>query len=294
MASEAKCPFHHSSAANPTNRDWWPNQLNLNLLAQHSSLSDPMEKNFNYAEEFKSLDYNALKKDLAALMTDSQDWWPADFGHYGPLFIRMAWHSAGTYRVFDGRGGGGHGQQRFAPLNSWPDNVNVDKARRLLWPVKQKYGKSLSWGDLIILAGNVAIESMGGTTVGFAGGRVDEWAPDISVYWGAETTWVTNDARYSGERDLEKPLGASEMGLIYVNPEGPNGQPDVVGAARDIKETFARMAMDVEETAALIVGGHTFGKTHGAANADDHVGFEPDAAPLEQVGLGWKSSYGSG
>ena len=260
MASEAKCPFHHSSAANPTNRDWWPNQLNLNLLAQHSSLSDPMGKNFNYAEEFKSLDYNALKKDLAVLMTDSQDWWPADFGHYGPLFIRMAWHSAGTYRIGDGRGGGGRGQQRFAPLNSWPDNVNLDRARRLLWPIKQKYGKKISWADLMILAGNVALETMGFKTFGFAGGRPDVWEPDLDVNWGLETTWMGTEKRYSGDRELAGPLGATTMGLIYVNPEGPEGKPDPLAAAKDIRETFARMAMNDEETVALIAGGHTLRK----------------------------------
>jgi len=293
---QAECPVDHRRippVEGNANQEWWPEALNLQILYRNTPQADP-DPDFDYAEAFKSLDLAAVKADIEAVMTDSKDWWPADFGHYGGLMIRMAWHSAGTYRVFDGRGGAGHGQQRFAPLNSWPDNANVDKARRLLWPVKQKFGKALSWGDLIILAGNVAIESMGGTTVGFAGGRVDEWTPDTSVYWGAETTWVTNDHRYSGDRDLEKPLGASEMGLIYVNPEGPNGQPDVLGAARDIRETFGRMAMNVEETAALIVGGHTFGKTHGAANPDDHVGFEPDGAPLEEVGLGWKSSYGSG
>jgi catalase-peroxidase len=293
---EGKCPVDHGRIApveGNANQEWWPQALNLQILYRNTPQANP-DPGFDYAEAFASLDLAAVKADVEAVMTDSKDWWPADFGHYGGLMIRMAWHSAGTYRVFDGRGGAGHGQQRFAPLNSWPDNANVDKARRLLWPVKQKYGRALSWGDLIILAGNVAIESMGGTTFGYAGGRVDEWTPDTSVYWGSETEWVTNRQRYSGDRNLEKPLGASEMGLIYVNPEGPNGQPDVLGAARDIKETFARMAMDVEETAALIVGGHTFGKTHGAANPDDHVGFEPDAAPLEQVGLGWKSSYGAG
>jgi catalase-peroxidase len=298
QASEVQgtCPVDHGRippVEGNANQEWWPQALNLQILYRNTPQANP-DPDFDYAWAFKSLDLAAVKADVEAVMTDSKDWWPADFGHYGGLMIRMAWHSAGTYRVFDGRGGAGHGQQRFAPLNSWPDNANVDKARRLLWPVKQKYGKALSWGDLIVLAGNVAIESMGGTTFGFAGGRVDEWAPDTSVYWGSETEWVTNRERYSGDRDLEKPLGASEMGLIYVNPEGPNGQADVLGAARDIKETFARMAMNVEETAALIVGGHTFGKTHGAATPDDHVGFEPDAAPLEQVGLGWKSSYGSG
>jgi catalase-peroxidase len=293
---QGECPVDHGRippVEGNANQEWWPQALNLQILYRNTPQANP-DPDFDYAEAFTSLDLAAVKADIEAVMTDSKAWWPADFGHYGGLMIRMAWHSAGTYRVFDGRGGAGHGQQRFAPLNSWPDNANVDKARRLLWPVKQKYGKALSWGDLIVLAGNVAIESMNGTTFGFAGGRVDEWAPDTSVYWGSETEWVTNKQRYSGDRDLEKPLGASEMGLIYVNPEGPNGQADVLGAAKDIKETFARMAMSVEETAALIVGGHTFGKTHGAASPDDHVGFEPDAAPLEEVGLGWKSSYGSG
>ena len=293
MATETKCPFHHSSSANPTNRDWWPNQLNLNLLAQHSSLSDPMGKNFNYAEEFKSLDYNALKKDLAALMTDSQDWWPADFGHYGPLFIRMAWHSAGTYRIGDGRGGGGRGQQRFAPLNSWPDNVNLDRARRLLWPIKQKYGRKISWADLMILAGNVALETMGFKTFGFAGGRPDVWEPDLDVNWGLETTWMGTEKRYSGDRDLAKPFGATTMGLIYVNPEGPEGKPDPVAAAKDIRETFARMAMNDEETVALIAGGHTFGKTHGAGPGA-HLGKEPEGSPIEEQGLGWSSAYATG
>src|SRR6202050_1036514 len=291
MASEAKCPFHHGSSANPTNRDWWPNQLNLNLLAQHSSLSNPMGTNFNYAEEFKSLDYKGLKKDLAALMTDSQDWWPADFGHYGPLFIRMAWHSAGTYRIGDGRGGGGRGQQRFAPLNSWPDNASLDKARRLLWPIKEKYGRKISWADLMILAGNVALESMGFRTFGFGGGREDVWEPD-ELYWGSERKWLAGE-RYSGDRDLALPLGAVQMGLIYVNPEGPNGNPDPVAAARDIRETFRRMAMNDEETVALIAGGHTFGKTHGAGDAA-LVGPEPEAAGIENQGFGWKSKYGSG
>ncbi len=293
MASEAKCPFHHGSSANPTNREWWPNQLNLNLLAQHSSLSDPMGKNFNYAEEFKSLDYNALKQDLAALMTDSQDWWPADFGHYGPLFIRMAWHSAGTYRIGDGRGGGGRGQQRFAPLNSWPDNVNLDRARRLLWPIKQKYGKKISWADLMILAGNVALETMGFKTFGFAGGRPDVWEPDLDVNWGLETTWMGTEKRYSGDRDLANPLGATTMGLIYVNPEGPEGKPDFMAAAKDIRETFGRMAMNDEETVALIAGGHTFGKTHGAGPGA-HLGKEPEGSPIEEQGLGWSSAYATG
>jgi catalase-peroxidase len=293
MSPEAKCPFHHSSGASTANRDWWPNQLNLNLLHQHSSLSDPMGENFNYAGAFKSLDYAALKKDLAALMTDSQEWWPADFGHYGPLFIRMAWHSAGTYRTGDGRGGGGRGQQRFAPLNSWPDNVNLDRARRLLWPIKQKYGKKISWADLLILAGNVALETMGFQTFGFAGGRPDVWEPDLDVNWGIETTWLGTNQRYSGERDLANPFGATTMGLIYVNPEGPEGVPDPVAAAKDIRETFGRMAMNDEETVALIAGGHTFGKTHGAAPSK-HVGAEPEGAPIEEQGLGWSSAYASG
>ena len=294
MSTEAKCPFHHSSSASTTNRDWWPNHLNLNLLHHHSSLSDPMGENFKYADAFKSLDYTALKKDLAALMTDSQDWWPADFGHYGPLFIRMAWHSAGTYRTGDGRGGGGRGQQRFAPLNSWPDNVNLDRARRLLWPIKQKYGKKISWADLMILAGNVALETMGFKTFGFAGGRADVWEPDLDVNWGIETTWLGTDQRYSGERDLANPFGATTMGLIYVNPEGPEGVPDPVAAAKDIRETFARMAMNDEETVALIAGGHTFGKTHGAGPSKQHVGSEPEGAPIEEQGLGWTNAYASG
>jgi catalase-peroxidase len=293
MSAEAKCPFHHSNSATATNKDWWPNQLNLNLLHQHSSLSDPMSKDFNYAEEFKKLDYKALKSDLVALMTDSQDWWPADFGHYGPLFIRMAWHSAGTYRISDGRGGGGRGQQRFAPLNSWPDNVNLDRARRLLWTIKQKYGKQISWADLLILAGNVALESMGFQTFGFAGGRPDVWEPDLDVNWGMEKTWLGTDKRYSGERDLAHPYGATTMGLIYVNPEGPEGVPDPIAAAKDIRETFARMAMNDEETVALIAGGHTFGKTHGAGPSK-HVGAEPEGAPIEEQGLGWTSAYASG
>src|SRR5512140_1282846 len=294
MSAESKCPFHHGAAltGGTSNRDWWPNQLKVELLHQHSSKSNPMGANFNYAEEFKSLDLAAVKKDLAALMTDSQDWWPADFGHYGPFFIRMAWHSAGTYRIGDGRGGAGSGQQRFAPLNSWPDNASLDKARRLLWPIKQKYGRKISWADLIILAGNVALESMGFKTFGFAGGREDVWEPKEDVYWGSETTWL-DDKRYSGERDLENPLAAVQMGLIYVNPEGPNGNPDPIAAAKDIRETFARMAMDDEETVALIAGGHTFGKTHGAGPAS-HVGPAPEAAGLEQQGLGWKSSFGTG
>ena len=292
MAPEAKCPVNHTAGGGTSNRDWWPNQLRLDLLHQHSSKSNPMGEDFDYREEFKRLDLAAVKKDLAALMTDSQDWWPADFGHYGGLFIRMAWHSAGTYRTGDGRGGGGRGQQRFAPLSSWPDNVSLDKARRLLWPIKQKYGKKISWADLIILTGNVALESMGFKTFGFGGGRADVWEPDQDVYWGAETTWL-EDKRYSGDRDLENPLAAVQMGLIYVNPEGPNGNPDPVAAARDIRETFARMAMNDEETVALIAGGHTFGKTHGAGDAT-LVGPDPEAADIEQQGLGWKSSFGTG
>ncbi|WP_048178704.1 catalase/peroxidase HPI [Methanosarcina sp. MTP4] len=275
------------------NRDWWPNQLKLEILHQHSSRSNPMGEDFNYAKEFKSLDLAAVKKDLASLMTDSQDWWPADFGHYGPLFIRMAWHSAGTYRAGDGRGGGGRGQQRFAPLNSWPDNVNLDKARRLLWPIKQKYGRKISWADLMILAGNVALESMGFKTFGFGGGREDVWEPDQDVYWGSEDTWLGGDKRYSGDRDLENPLAAVQMGLIYVNPEGPNGNPDPIAAAKDIRDIFARMSMNDEETVALIAGGHAFGKTHGAGPAS-HVGPEPEAASIEEQGLGWKSSFGTG
>ena len=290
--TEAKCPFDHTAGGGTSNRDWWPSQLRLDLLHQHSSKSDPMGEGFDYAQEFKSLDLLAVKKDLAALMTDSQDWWPADFGHYGPLFIRMAWHSAGTYRTGDGRGGGGRGQQRFAPLNSWPDNVSLDKARRLLWPTKQKYGRKISWADLMILAGNVALETMGFKTFGFGGGREDVWEPDQDVYWGMETKWL-DDKRYSGERDLENPLAAVQMGLIYVNPEGPNGNPDPVAAAKDIRETFARMAMNDEETVALIAGGHTFGKTHGAGPAS-HVGPAPEAAGLEEQGLGWKNSFGTG
>jgi catalase-peroxidase len=274
------------------NRDWWPNQLNLSILHQHSSLSNPLGEEFNYAKEFKSLDLNAVIKDLHALMTDSQDWWPADFGHYGPLFIRMAWHSAGTYRIHDGRGGAGNGTQRFAPLNSWPDNVNLDKARRLLWPIKQTYGRKISWADLMILAGNVALESMGFKTFGFGGGRVDVWEPEADIDWGPESTWL-GDKRYSGDRELANPLAAVQMGLIYVNPEGPNGNPDPIAAARDIRETFARMAMNDEETVALIAGGHTFGKTHGAGPAS-HVGAEPEAASIEEQGLGWKSSFGVG
>ena len=317
MSTESKCPFHHAAGGGTSNRDWWPNQLKLELLHQHSSKSNPMGENFDYAREFKSLDLGAVKKDLAALMTDSQDWWPADFGHYGPLFIRMAWHSAGTYRTGDGRGGGGRGQQRFAPLNSWPDNVSLDKARRLLWPIKQKYGRKISWADLMILAGNVALESMGFKAFGFGGGREDVWEPDQDVYWGAEKTWLGGDVRYAhgsegvvkdgpavlvsdddadGDihtRKLEDPLAAVQMGLIYVNPEGPDGNPDPIAAAFDIRETFARMAMNDEETVALIAGGHTFGKTHGAGPAS-HVGPDPEAAGLEEMGLGWKSSHGTG
>jgi catalase-peroxidase len=293
MSTEAKCPFNHTSGDGTSNRDWWPKQLSLKTLHQHSSLSDPMGEGFNYAEEFKSLDLAAVKKDLLAVMTDSQSWWPADFGHYGPFFIRMAWHSAGTYRTGDGRGGAGSGQQRFAPLNSWPDNVSLDKARRLIWPVKQKYGRKISWADLIVLTGNVALESMGFKTFGFAGGRPDVWEPEEDVYWGTEKIWLEGDKRYSGVRDLENPLAAVQMGLIYVNPEGPNGNPDPLAAAVDIRETFARMAMNDEETVALIAGGHTFGKTHGAGPATS-VGPEPEAAPIEQQGLGWKSSFGSG
>ncbi len=287
MSSEAKCPFTHTAAGGRSNRDWWPDQLNLKML----SPSDPMDKDFDYAKEFKSLDLAAVKKDLTVLMTDSQDWWPADFGHYGPLFIRMAWHSAGTYRIRDGRGGAGAGQQRFAPLNAWPDNVSLDKARRLLWPIKQKYGRKLSWADLMILAGNVALESMGFKTFGFAGGRPDVWESE-EVYWGSEDKWL-GDKRYTGVRDLENPLGAVQMGLIYVNPQGPNGNPDPIAAARDIRETFSRMAMNDEETVALIAGGHTFGKTHGAG-LESHVGLDPEAAGLEEQGLGWRSTFGKG
>jgi catalase-peroxidase len=317
----AKCPFHHTAGEGTSNRDWWPNELNLKILHQHSPLSDPLGENFNYAEAFKSLDLAAVKKDLLALMTTSQDWWPADFGHYGPLFIRMAWHSAGTYRIGDGRGGAGSGQQRFAPLNSWPDNVNLDKARRLIWPIKQKYGNKISWADLIILTGNVALESMGFKTFGFGGGREDVWEPDEDVYWGTETTWLGTDKRYGkgkpadegvivadeelhgsergrtdggyNERNLENPLGATTMGLIYVNPEGPEGRPDPIAAAHDIRETFGRMAMNDEETVALIAGGHTFGKTHGAGPSS-HVGPEPEGASIEEQGLGWKNSFGTG
>jgi len=293
MSEESKCPVHKQVAGSgTTNKDWWPNQLNFDILHQHSSKSDPMGEEFNYREEFKKLDFEALKKDMYALMTDSQDWWPADWGHYGGLFIRMAWHSAGTYRIGDGRGGAGSGNQRFAPLNSWPDNANLDKARRLLWPIKQKYGRKISWADLMILAGNCALESMGFKTFGFAGGREDIWEPEKDVYWGSEDKWL-GDNRYSGERDLENPLAAVQMGLIYVNPEGPNGQPSILASGQDIRETFARMAMNDEETVALIAGGHTFGKTHGAGSAT-HVGPEPEAAAIEAQGLGWISSYRSG
>ncbi|WP_460142089.1 catalase/peroxidase HPI [Pseudomonas sp. S2_E01] len=320
MANESKCPFNHAAGGGTTNRDWWPNQLNLKILHQHSSLSDPMDEGFDYANAFKDLDFAAVKRDLTALMTESQDWWPADFGHYGPLFVRMAWHAAGTYRTGDGRGGAGSGQQRFAPLNSWPDNVSLDKARRLLWPIKQKYGRNLSWADLIVLTGNVALESMGFKTFGFSGGRPDVWEPDEDVYWGSETTWLGGDTRYGkgkeavqppGDvplvaepgrnedsrtdhgRNLENPLAAVQMGLIYVNPEGPEGNPDPVASAKDIRETFGRMAMNDEETVALIAGGHAFGKTHGAGPADN-VGPEPEAAGLELQGLGWKNSFGTG
>jgi len=320
MANESKCPFNHAAGGGTTNRDWWPNQLNLKILHQHSSLSDPLDEGFNYTEAYKKLDFAAVKRDLTALMTDSQDWWPADFGHYGPLFIRMSWHAAGTYRTGDGRGGAGSGQQRFAPLNSWPDNVSLDKARRLLWPIKQKYGRNISWADLIVLTGNVALESMGFKTFGFSGGRPDVWEPDEDVYWGSENKWLGGDTRYGKEnepmqepgegplvaepgeneesrteqgRNLENPLAAVQMGLIYVNPEGPEGNPDPVASAKDIRETFGRMAMNDEETVALIAGGHAFGKTHGAGPADN-VGAEPEAAGLEQQGFGWKNSFGTG
>ncbi|SDZ61598.1 catalase-peroxidase [Evansella caseinilytica] len=293
-----KCPFHHGAAASPatsgnSNRDWWPNALNLNILHQHDRKSNPMEDEFDYTEEFTKLDYAALKQDLKDLMKTSQDWWPADYGHYGPFFIRMSWHAAGTYRTGDGRGGGGTGNQRFAPLNSWPDNASLDKARRLLWPIKQKYGNKLSWADLLVLAGNVAIEDMGGPVIGFGAGRSDIWHPEEDIYWGSETTWLSGDKRYTGDRELENPLAAAELGLIYVNPEGPDGKPDPIAAARDIRETFGRMGMNDEETVALIAGGHTFGKAHGAGNAS-HVGSEPEAAPIEAQGLGWQSTYGSG
>jgi catalase-peroxidase len=296
--NESKCPFtggalKKSAGSGPSNRDWWPNQLKLNILRQHSSLSNPMGEDFNYAEEFKSLDLDAVKKDIFALMTDSQDWWPADWGHYGPFFIRMAWHSAGTYRISDGRGGGGSGSQRFAPLNSWPDNVNLDKARLLLWPVKKKYGRKISWADLMILAGNCALESMGFKTFGFGGGREDIWQAEEDIYWGSESEWL-GDKRYSGDRELENPLAAVQMGLIYVNPEGPNGNPDPIAAARDIRETFGRMAMNDEETVALIAGGHTFGKTHGAADPVKYVSREPAAAGIEEQGLGWGNTFGKG
>ena len=293
MSTEMKCPVRHTASGVQSNADWWPNQLNLKILHQNSPLSDPTGQEFNYAEEFQSLDLDAVIKDLHALMTDSQDWWPADYGHYGPLFIRMAWHSAGTYRIGDGRGGAGSGTQRFAPLNSWPDNIHLDKARRLLWPIKQKYGRKISWADLMILAGNVALESMGFQTFGFGGGREDVWEPEEDIFWGPETQWLA-DERYQGDRQLDNPFGAVQMGLIYVNPEGPNGKPDPVAAARDIRETFARMAMNDEETVALIAGGHTFGKTHGAADPNQYVGPEPEAASIEEQGLGWKSTYGSG
>jgi catalase-peroxidase len=291
--TESKCPINHAAGGGMTNQDWWPNQLRLDLLNQHSAKSNPMDEGFDYAKAFNSLDLAAVKKDLDALMTDSQDWWPADFGHYGGLFVRMAWHSAGTYRIGDGRGGGGRGQQRFAPLNSWPDNVNLDKARRLLWPIKQKYGSKISWADLMILAGNVALESMGFKTFGFAGGREDTWEPDNDVYWGAEQGWLDGDKRYSGKRDLENPLAAVQMGLIYVNPEGPDGNPDPKAAAHDIRETFARMAMDDEETVALIAGGHTFGKAHGAGDPEK-IGPDPEAASLAEQGMGWRNPVGTG
>lgn len=297
LNSTEKCPVHHggatsSKSSGTSNRDWWPNQLNLNILRQHDRKSNPMEEQFDYAEEFNKLDFSALKQDLSDLMTNSQDWWPADYGNYGPLFIRMSWHAAGTYRTGDGRGGANTGNQRFAPLNSWPDNGNLDKARRLLWPIKKKYGNKISWADLLVLAGNVAIESMGGPTIGFGGGRPDIWHPEEDIYWGAEAEWL-GDKRYTGDRDLENPLAAVQMGLIYVNPEGPNGKPDPVASARDIRETFARMGMNDEETVALIAGGHTFGKAHGAGDAA-LVSSEPEAAPIEAQGLGWLSTYGSG
>jgi catalase-peroxidase len=293
MSSEAKCPFNHAAGGGTTNTDWWPDQLRVELLAQHSDKSDPLGAGFDYAAEFRKLDYFALKKDLLALMTDSQDWWPADFGHYGPQFVRMAWHAAGTYRTADGRGGGGRGQQRFAPLNSWPDNVNIDKSRRLLWPIKRKYGQKISWADLLLLAGNVALESMGFRTAGFAAGRADVWEPDHDVNWGSETTWLATDKRFTGNRDLDQPLAATHMGLIYVNPEGPNASGDPVAAAHDIRVTFGRMAMNDEEIVALIAGGHTFGKAHGAA-PESHKGPEPEGAPLEAQGLGWHSNFGTG
>ncbi|HMK37295.1 MAG TPA: peroxidase family protein, partial [Desulfomonilaceae bacterium] len=297
MNEDSRCPVtgganKQATVGGTSNRDWWPNQLNLKMLHQNSYMSNPMGEEFNYAQEFKKLNLEALKKDLYALMTDSQDWWPADYGHYGPLFIRMAWHSAGTYRTGDGRGGAGSGTQRFAPLNSWPDNANLDKARRLLWPIKQKYGNKISWADLMILASNCALESMGFKTFGFGGGREDVWEPEEDIYWGTESEWL-GDKRYSGDRELENPLAAVQMGLIYVNPEGPNGNPDPIAAARDIREIFARMAMNDEETVALIAGGHAFGKTHGAGDPI-HVGPEPEAAGIEEQGLGWKSSFGTG
>jgi catalase-peroxidase len=292
------CPFtggvlKQTAGGGTRNRDWWPNQLKLNILRQHSCLSNPMDRSFNYAEEFKKLDLGAVKQDIFTLMTTSQDWWPADYGHYGPFFIRMAWHSAGTYRISDGRGGAGSGTQRFAPLNSWPDNANLDKARLLLWPIKKRYGNKISWADLMVLAGNCALESMGFKTFGFAGGREDVWEPEEDVYWGAESKWLA-DNRYTGDRELENPLAAVQMGLIYVNPEGPNGNPDPAASARDIRETFGRMAMNDEETVALIAGGHTFGKTHGAADASTYIGPEPAAASIEDQSLGWKNSFGSG
>ena len=293
MSSESKCPVNHAAGGGTSNKDWWPNQLKLEILHQHSSKSNPLGEDFDYGKAFTSLDYAALKKDLLALMTDSQDWWPADFGHYGPQFVRMAWHAAGTYGVGDGRGGGGRGQQRFAPLNSWPDNVNIDKSRRLLWPIKQKYGQAISWADLLILAGNVALESMGFRTFGFAGGREDVWEPDTDVNWGAETTWLATDKRFTGDRDLDRPLAATHMGLIYVNPEGPNASGDYLAAAKDIRATFNRMAMHDEEIVALIAGGHTFGKAHGAA-PESHKGPEPEGASIEAQGLGWASNFGSG
>jgi catalase-peroxidase len=293
MSTQAQCPFNHAAGGGTTNPDWWPQQLRLELLAQHSAKSNPLGESFDYAAEFKKLDYFALKKDLLALMTDSQPWWPADFGHYGPQMVRMAWHAAGTYRIADGRGGGGRGQQRFAPLNSWPDNVNIDKSRRLLWPIKQKYGQKISWADLLLLAGNVALESMGFRTFGFGGGRPDVWEPDNDVNWGAETKWLAVDKRFTGDRDLDQPLGATHMGLIYVNPEGPNANGDPVAAAKDIRATFNRMAMDDEEIVALIAGGHTFGKAHGAG-PESHKGPEPEGAPLEAQGLGWNSNFGQG
>ena len=297
--STSKCPFlsgNHQNVAGggPNNRDWWPNQLKLNILRQHASHSNPMEEGFDYAEAFKSLDLKAVKQDLYDLMTDSQEWWPADYGHYGPFFIRMAWHSAGTYRIADGRGGASSGSQRFAPLNSWPDNASLDKARLLLWPIKKKYGKKLSWADLMVLAGNCAHESMGLEMYGFAGGREDVWQPEEDIYWGSETEWMGNDERFSGDRELEQPLGASHMGLIYVNPEGPNGVPDPLAAAKDTRETFGRMAMNDYETVALIAGGHTFGKTHGAADPEEYVAVEPAGSPIEEMGQGWKNSFGTG